>query len=164
MAVSVKNFSSQVRVGDPQTSGSLTIYPLYPAAAAEDTAVKPEPYLLLAEVLGQSGFTIGEVSESGSVNTVLITNMTGQPVLILDGEEISGAKQNRMVNATILVASGVETAVPVSCVEQGRWRYDSDTFERSETIGYSTLRRQKAEQVQFSLRRDQSFAADQGAI
>ena len=40
--------------------------------------------------------------------------MTDRPVFILDGEEITEAKQNRMVNATILVAAERKTAVPVS--------------------------------------------------
>lgn len=39
-------------------------------------------------------------------------------VLILDGEEILGAKQNRMVNATILIAAHTKVKVPVSCVER----------------------------------------------
>jgi hypothetical protein len=37
-------------------------------------------------------------------------------VLILDGEELVGTKQNRIVNTTILVAAGCEIVIPVSCV------------------------------------------------
>ncbi len=166
MAVNVKSFSSEVQLGKPQKRGSLTIYPIFAPDSQDqqESGAEPPDYLLLEEVLGLSTFEIGEVDESGDVNTVIINNMTGQPVLILDGEEIAGAKQNRMVNATILVATDCKTAVPVSCVEQGRWRYDTDKFQQSDTFGYSTLRRQKAEQVQRNLREEQSFAADQGAI
>ncbi len=166
MAVKVKNFSSEVQFGEPQKRGSLTIYPIFAAGPRDqqEAGSKPPDYLLLEEVLGLSTFEIGEVNEAGDVNTVIISNMTDQPVLILDGEEITGAKQNRMVNATILVAAGRKTAVPVSCVEQGRWRYNTDKFEQSDTFGYSTLRRQKVEQVQNNLRQKQGFVADQGAI
>jgi len=166
MAVKVKNFSSEVQFGKPQKKGSLTIYPIFAPGSRDqqESVSKPPDYLLLEEVLGFSTFEIGEVNEAGDVNTVIINNMTDHPVLILDGEEITGAKQNRMVNATILVAAGRKTAVPVSCVEQGRWRYDTDKFQHSDTFGYSTLRRQKAEQVQNNLRQKQGFAADQGAI
>ena len=34
-----------------------------------------------------------------------------------------GAKQNRIVNASTLVASGATQALHVSCVEQGRWAF-----------------------------------------
>jgi hypothetical protein len=166
MAITVNGFSGQVRTAEPQTIGNLTLYPLFAAQGPDPQAAELQApfYLLLEEALGSKTFEIGEISESGSVNTVIITNMTGQPVLILDGEEIVGAKQNRMVNATILVASGRETAIPVSCVERGRWHYNTDKFAKSDTIGYSTLRRQKSEQVNFSLHQHKSFAADQGAI
>jgi ARG and Rhodanese-Phosphatase-superfamily-associated Protein domain len=35
-------------------------------------------------------------------------------VLILDGEELVGAKQNRIVNVTILVVTQSEIVIPVS--------------------------------------------------
>ena len=172
MAITVKNFAAQVEIKDPQTSGRLTIYPVFAAKQTgqpgppgeEPRDHRPLHYLLLEEALDQGSFEIGEVSTSGEVNTVIINNMTGAPVLILDGEEILGAKQNRMVNATILVATGKKTAVPVSCVEQGRWDYSTDKFGKSDAFGYSTLRRQKAEQVRCSLETNTGFNTDQSAI
>ena len=168
MALTIGNFAGQVRTGEPQTSGRLIIYPLF--SAMVKTGVdqqllfdqklethEPLTYLLLEDALDLGSFKIDEISESGSVNTVIITNMTGMPVLILDGEEIIGAKQNRMVNATILVAADKATEIPVSCVERGRWRHDTDKFGKSDAFGYSTLRRQKAAQVQFSLQEEQEL-------
>ena len=162
MALDLKEFISGLTVSEPLVSENLTIYPLS-ADPSSDSTDQTE-YLLLEEALKLGSFKIGETSESGEVNTVLITNMTGIPVLILDGEEILGAKQNRMVNATVLIAAGKETPVPVSCVERGRWRYQSDRFDHPGVFGYSTLRRQKAEQVAFSLKFERKFNADQGAI
>jgi hypothetical protein len=57
--------------------------------------------------------TIEEVSEGGDVPTVLL----------LDGEELIGAKQNRVLNTTVLVAAHSRLTIPVSCVEQDRWAY-----------------------------------------
>ena len=173
MTISLDKLVHRLKFGEPQVSGRLTVYPLFVSAfesnvndfagadeAAEQLGVS---YLLLEEALDSGKFQVGEVSEAGDVNIIVVTNMSGEPVLILDGEELVGAKQNRMVNATIMVAAG-KTQIPVSCVERGRWRYDDRVFNKSEAFGYSSLRRQKAEQVSYNLEMRASFDADQGAI
>jgi hypothetical protein len=70
----------------------------------------------------------GAVSEAGSVPELLVKNLAPSPVLILDGEELIGAKQNRIVNLAILVAAGQTLRIPVSCVEAGRWVHRSREF------------------------------------
>ncbi len=103
MAQALNNLAGRLDIGDPRVSGRLTIYPLFisgsKASAEEETPEQKEiHYLLLEEALEQGNFEIGEISDSGSVNTIAVNNMTGEPVLILDGEELVGAKQNRMIN------------------------------------------------------------------
>ena len=49
-------------------------------------------------------------------------------LLMLDGEELVGAKKNRVLNVTVLIAAQSDTVIPVSCVEQGRWSYWSQEF------------------------------------
>ncbi len=44
-------------------------------------------------------------------------NHTEIPVLILDGSELKGAKQNRIVNISILLKKNFEIIIPVICVE-----------------------------------------------
>ncbi len=174
MAQTLNDLAGRLNIGDPQESGRLTICPVFISGSktgmeegkktGEGTPEeKGVHYLLLEEALDKGAFEIGEVSDFGNVNTIVVTNMTGEPVLILDGEELVGAKQNRMINATIMVDDG-KTAIPVSCVEEGRWRYEKEKFSKSEAFGYSTLRRQKAEQVSSSLQSDAGFNADQSAI
>jgi len=70
----------------------------------------------------------GAVFEAGSVPELLVKNLAPSPVLILDGEELIGAKQNRIVNLTILVAAGQTLRIPVSCVEAGRRVHRSREF------------------------------------
>ena len=67
------------------------------------------------------GFRITEVDAAGSVPELIAFNPLDTPVLLYDGEELLGAKQNRILNVTVLVAPKSETKIPVSCVEQGRW-------------------------------------------
>ena len=85
-------------------------------------------------------------------------------MLILDGEELVGAKQNRLVNATLLIAAQVELVIPVSCVERGRWHHTSAAFSSSEVFSYSRLRSQKAAGVTANLRMYEVFASDQRAV
>lgn len=88
-------------------------------------------YLLLSEAQETGKFTITEVSEGGSVPWLLAKNMLGTKVLVIDGEEVIGGKQNRIINVTILIPEKSEIKIPVSCVEAHRWSRRSAYFEDS---------------------------------
>jgi hypothetical protein len=66
-------------------------------------------------------------------------------VLVLDGEQLIGAQQNRMTNRSILLPAAAETRIPVSCMEQGRWRFVSDEFSPSPQHSPSGARRRARE-------------------
>jgi hypothetical protein len=85
-------------------------------------------------------------------------------ILILDGEELVGAKQNRIVNTTILIQEKTTTMIPVSCVEQGRWAHTSPRFDSEERLMTAQLRAMKSEQVHRSIRTSDDFYSDQAAI
>jgi hypothetical protein len=51
----------------------------------------------------------------------------------MSGEQLLGAKQNRVLNISIMVASKSDLPIPVSGVEAGRWRYQSRKFASSGT-------------------------------
>lgn len=119
---------------------------------------------MLDEALALGVLEVKELSSEGNVNQILVCNRGERPVLILDGEVLAGAKQNRVVNATTLVGARTELVIPVSCVEQGRWRYVSERFTGSRHFSYARMRAQKSEQVSQCLMSYGSFAADQGAI
>ena len=44
---------------------------------------------------------------------LLVENPLRQDVLLYDGEELVGAKQNRILNVSVLVASGSMLPIPV---------------------------------------------------
>src|SRR5688572_21752252 len=104
-----------ILTGAPVTHGALTVIPLLGPLLSE-----PE-WLTLGEATGQVRIT--EVNEAGSVPTLTVENLGERPILLLDGEELLGAKQNRILNTTVLVAAHATVEIPVSCVEQGRWGY-----------------------------------------
>lgn len=145
-----------VRVAAPQTVHNLAMFPLLDSGDMEPA------YLTLDEALKQHVITIDEVSESGSVPELKLVNLGALPVLLMDGEELVGAKQNRILNLTILVAALTTTVIPVSCVEAGRWSRRSATFGSADRTHYAAGRAMKMEQVSESLkergdRRDAAF-------
>ena len=85
-------------------------------------------------------------------------------LLLLDGEELAGAKQNRVLNTTILVKEKSELVIPVSCTEQGRWSYQSAEFYNSENFLPLKIRSNKAAFMSKSLKESGNYHSDQGAI
>ena len=55
------------------------------------------------------------------VEFLAITNGADVPVLLVEGEMLIGADQNRTMNLTVLCPAASTTIVPASCVEAGRW-------------------------------------------
>jgi hypothetical protein len=122
------------RVGDRIGHETLSVFPLFaePGGSAE--------YLLADEAIGSGGVKVEEVGESGSVPNLLVDNQAETLVLFLEGEELKGAKQNRVLNMSLLAPAKSRTTIPVSCVEQGRWRYVSRHFGSSGRHSSSKLR------------------------
>ena len=136
-----------LRLGKALAEGPLSILPL-----RAKTEVKAR-YVLLEKAIERGRLTITEVDDAGSVPYLVARNRGPWPVLVFDGEELVGAKQNRIANATILVGVG-KTVLPVSCVEQGRWSPRSHAFSAGGYASHPSLRSLKERQV-----REASLAA-----
>lgn len=145
-------------LGEAQWIHNLSVYPLL---ADEDSL---PGYLTLDQALDNKQARITEVTEGGHVPELAFENLTDQPILLLDGEELVGAKQNRVLNVTLLVLGGSKLVIPVSCVEMGRWSHNSPEFSSGGRAMYSRARAGKMAQVSESLRRSGSRESDQGAI
>ena len=124
-----------LRVGDPVRHEALSVFPLF--SDANDGV----DYRLSDEALADESLLVEEVSEGGSVPDLLVENKGDVRVLFLEGEELVGAKQNRILNTSVLVAAHTKIEIPVSCVEQGRWGYKSRYFGSSCSHSPSQLRR-----------------------
>ena len=51
-----------------------------------------------------SASDVTELDEGGSVPELRVRNLSGASVLLLDGEELMGAKQNRVLNTSVMVS------------------------------------------------------------
>jgi len=158
MDTTIKKYLTSFDLGELQHFENMGILPLL--TSLDDS---PE-YLTLKEALDKQVLTIKEVSHEGSVPELKVINSAEIPILLLDGEEVVGAKQNRVLNTTILVKEKSELVIPVSCTEQGRWAYREKDFSDSDTLMSTKLRRIKAQTVSDTLADSQEFRSDQGTV
>jgi hypothetical protein len=149
---------ARLALGPAQTHRNIVVFPLLGLDAG------PAPYLTLGEALASHWLTVTEVSQGGSVPELKVISQSERPILLLDGEELIGAKQNRVLNTTILLREKAETKIPVSCVEQGRWSYASAEFAASDVVMSLKSRACKARSVSASLAADAQFKSDQGEV
>lgn len=156
--MSIENFIKNLEIAPATSHLNLMMHPLVSRSYA-----KPN-YLMLDDALQTGRFRVEEVSFGGSVPELKVLNDLSQPVLLLDGEELVGAKQNRVLNLTIMVPAASEVAIPVSCVEAGRWSHVSDSFAAADRAQFARGRAKKLAQVSHSLRAAGSRNSDQADV
>jgi hypothetical protein len=76
---------------------------------------------------------ITEVFANGSVPGLMVVERGNKPVLLIDGEDLAGTKQYRVVNTSILLKEASETKMLASGRKQGKWSYSSKAFSKSGT-------------------------------
>jgi hypothetical protein len=154
----IKDLIGHIEIGEAVASGRLVMSPLIARQPAHGN------YLTLDEALASGAAEVGELNERGHVPELLFRNRGDSPVLLLDGEELVGAKQNRVLNLSILAPAGAETKIPVSCVEAGRWGYRSRRFGSSDRAHHARGRAAKLRQVSESMFASGSRRSDQHAV
>jgi hypothetical protein len=118
----------------------------------------------MGEALELGFLTVKEIDEAGSVPELQAVNIGDLPILLLDGEELHGAKQNRVLNTSILLTARSVTSIPVSCTEHGRWRYTSKTFADSGVVMSPRIRKAKAHSVHYAYAATGMASSDQGEV
>ena len=125
---------------------------------------RPEAdYLTLADSFVQpTPFEFTELDAGGSVRTVQV-KVGLQPLVVLAGETIVGGKQNRIINVSLWLAAQKQTAIPVSCLEHGRWD-TGNRFAASRPVDLD-LRAKVSQMVGVHARAaEPSFRSDQGDV
>ena len=140
----------ELALGAEQRLDGLVVFPVLSRGPAR------LPYELLTDALARGKARVGEVG-TGRVPTLGVQNLLKTPVLVLDGEQLVGARQNRTTNRSIILRPGALTEIPVSCMEQGRWRFVSEQFRATRDHSPSKVRR-KAREVEQRLVMEQRMA------
>jgi hypothetical protein len=158
MTQSIRESLPNVRVAEPVEAGGLQVFGLHWEAPAGIA------YRTLDEAVAAGTLEVTEVSDGGSVPQLKVHNKDCQAVFLMAGEHLRGGKQNRVLNASILVAAETELPIPVSCVERGRWGYRSQQFASTPSSSHSSLRKMMHGQVTRSYRSLGAARSDQSEV
>ena len=149
---------NSTRVGEAQVYGNLALHPLL-----KDDDAAPD-YALLDDAIAKGFARITEVSDDGSIPELKFENDSPTKILLLDGEELVGAKQNRILNISVMASANLTTLIPVSCVEAGRWGYVSKEFAPAGRAHYAEARAKNRRSVNETMRKSGSRRGNQGEV
>lgn len=117
----------------PQTHENITVIPI-------KTDINSKLDILTLKKGMELGLVeVKELKES-TVNTITVKNNAVTPLILIDGEEVLGGDQNRLVNSTTVVAANSQSNISVSCTERGRWGYKSEFKSSPHIANYKTRR------------------------
>ncbi|MFW6130115.1 MAG: ARPP-1 family domain-containing protein [Atribacterota bacterium] len=156
----LKDYFGSISVSEVTSYGNMSVQPLFVSRDKK----KRVNYITLKQAMDKRKIRVKEISKEGNVPELSVENTGDENILLLDGEELRGAKQNRVLNTSILVKSRSKIIIPVSCTERGRWEYEAPEFSDSEAIMESRARRRKARTVSSNLKNYNSFRSDQQAV
>jgi hypothetical protein len=121
-------------------------------------------YLTMDEAISAGTLDVTEASAEGSVPELKVESRSDVMTFLMAGEQLIGAKQNRVLNVSLLVDAHTALSVPVSCVEAGRWRYRSAKFASGGTMSHGLMRKLMSKHVGESYRQSGTPSADQGEV
>src|SRR6266571_2988066 len=151
---------SGIEIGRSSEFRNLILFPLM----RRSDPVRGMDYILLEDGIAQGKVRVTELHAGGSVPELRLENAANLPVLVVDGEELVGAKQNRVLNLTVLAPAKQTIVIPVSCVEAGRWSMATPQFRTADHVMYSAARAERVSQVTESMRSSGARVSDQGAV
>lgn len=140
-----------LQLGSAQVAGPLAVAPIFGPSCT-------------FELVGlEQALSLGAVAKElpqPEVGRIEVENPTPHPLLLLDGEEIIGAQQNRIIDGTVVVPARSRRTVAVCCVEQGRWEHAmrEEAFRTSPQVAPASLRSVKSRTGR------QRGVGDQGAV
>ena len=116
------NFLEKSNESSAHTYGNLRIYPVRAKESFKKEFAGLGKYMTLQEAIGKNKIKITESSNSGTVNNLVIENISKDTIIIITGDVIKGGKQDRIVSQDIVLSpSSGKKSLPVYCVESGRW-------------------------------------------
>lgn len=105
---------NDIRIGEPVFLRNLSIYAI---SGSSENGLEISS---IDEIIKDARGRFSEL-ETPDINRLLFNNQGNHPVLMLDGEEITGSLQDRIIASSTLVEERSTRDIPVICAEEGRW-------------------------------------------
>jgi hypothetical protein len=133
-SVDLRSWLAALVLGPATRVGALDLWPLLHRFAAQDAD------LLAPEAIAAGLLDVRE-KDGGVVQELIATSRAARPIILFQGEVLLGARQNRMVAHTVVIAPAATVVVSVGCVERGRWQWTAPGFSGAGYVAESRLRR-----------------------
>jgi len=149
------------RVLEPIVYGNLALMPIVVDAKA---AASARSYMVLDEGMAKKKVVIHETENGGTVSQLVLENTSDQPLFLMAGEVIIGGKQDRIIGRDTILPARTKEAVPVYCVEHGRWSGRKATFESAGALAHTELRKQAKFKGQSEVWKEVAVKNEQRAL
>ncbi len=128
----LRAFLSKVRVGSPVHYEGLWVFPV---------TLDGQPHFapLTMDAARERGVLLFKELDRPQVNAITVINTGDQPIFLMAGEVIKGARQDRILQQSLLVPPKTTLTNAVFCVEPGRWTGGLE-FESAKSIAAPAVR------------------------
>ncbi len=148
-----------IKIGEPVFQRNLLLFPIY----GGNGKGKDYENLKTIEEACKEGFGKFEELKNPDVSRIIFRNSGNYPVFAIDGEEVLGAFQNRVINTAFFSEPNTVIEVPVSCVEEGRWG-GGRSFIASGTALYPSLRAILLKTTNKNFSRYKTYRSEQSIV
>lgn len=149
---------NSTRVGEVQFFGNLDLYPLHSRDDNEPS------YALLNGATEQCFARKIEMSNDGSILEFMLMNESLNGGIQTDGEDLTRAKQNRILNIFVMSAPDLTTLILVPNIETGRRGYASEEPPTEGHAQYAETRAKNLHLVYETIRESCSRRENQGEV
>ena len=131
---SLSPLKEQISLKEPVLISNLMLFPV-----VSKTPLKEFEFNTFNE--GMPNGTASVLDSGDSHRWVEVENShPDKDLFIIDGEGLTGGRQNRIAALSIIINSNRSKKIPAFCSEQGRWT-GSSRFSSSDTIAYPAIRK-----------------------
>jgi hypothetical protein len=130
----IAKLTDGTEIGAPVSHGQLTVFPLLTKAG-----VVEKDYMVLDEGMDKGYVAIKEKNDE-QVAELHLTNKGNKPLFVMAGEIIVGGKQDRIISKDVVIPPNQQVAIPVRCVEHGRWAGVQRGFSSAKAMAHTKLR------------------------